>query len=111
MSSPYRDGWGVHVEPIWSGEDEPEHVSDIEVALVQLAPTAEHIVGGRICARVWQDAYVPMGNFQPLEDLTGDDTHDLRSRWFASRSEAEEYAAYVERRWRNPAPWESFVQV
>ena len=105
----YTEGYGVYVIPIWSGEDEPEHVSDIEVGVVKLAPTHEHIIGGAICAKIGDKFYVPMENFQRLEDLTVDDTHDLRDRWFASKTEADDYAFHVERRWQYPQPWESFV--
>jgi hypothetical protein len=111
MPSPYREGWGVCIVPMWSGEDEPEHVSDIEVEVVRLGPTTEVIVAGALCVQVWPNAYVPMENFQPLDDLTVDDTHDLRLRWFARETDARAHAEYTLQRWKNPQPWESFVEV
>ena len=112
--SPYREGWGVAICPIWASDDDGEPldaVADIEVSVVRLGPTTERIVGGAICAEAWPGLYVPMENFKRLEDLRHDDTHDLRDRWFATETEARDHAAHTQRRWERPQPWESFIQV
>lgn len=105
-----RDGYGVAVVAIWNGEDD-ERISDIEVEVVALSPKNEHYIGGVTCAQGESGMYYPVENFTAYDDLGYDDTHDLRDRWFASRSEAEEHADYTRKRWTNPSPWESFVQL
>jgi hypothetical protein len=108
MTSVYRDGWGVAVSPVWN---EDERVSDIDVEVVQLAPVAEVFTAGAICSRGESGTLYPMSNFRPLEEIPYGDTHDLRDRWFPTRAEADEHAFNTLRRWENPAPWESFVQL
>lgn len=104
----YKDGWGVHVTCIY--DEDTGSVTDIEVAVVRLAPTNEHVIGGALCARV-EDFYVPVDCFEDVDDLPYGDTHDLRTRWFASEREAQKHATYTLRRWQHPQPWESFVAV
>lgn len=111
--SPYREGWGVSITPLWDENEETgaEWISDIFVSVVRLSPQTEVIIGNTICAETEENFFVPMDNFQPLEDLWENDTHDLRDRWFATEREARDHAEYTERRFKNPAPWESFVKL
>lgn len=106
-----QEGWGVDVVPIWAGEDEPEGITDIEVSVVRIDRAACHEVAGAWCVAAADKYWVPVENFKDLEDLQTDDTHDLRGRWFATKREAVEHADTVKARWRNPAPWECFVEL
>jgi hypothetical protein len=127
-----REGWGVDVMAIWAGADEPIHssetevddtyseiqmdeptyISEIQVAVVHITPAACKLVGGVWCVDTGDgSSWVPVENFRELEDLPQDDTHDLRTRWFATEREAIEHADTVKARWAHPAPWESFVEL
>lgn len=105
----YREGWAVAVIPIWSGEDEPEYVSDIEVEVFRLAPTNEHICGNALCARGPSGMFYPVENFKPQEPIWYDDQHDLRDHWFSTQAEAEAHAESTLNTWTHPEPWRSFV--
>lgn len=108
----YEEGFGVHVSPIWGGEDEEvDRVVDIDVSVVPIREDLVSIVGGVACVQVYERAYSPVENFLHAEDLTQDDTHDLRSRWFATEQEAKDHAEYTLSRWAHPEPWCSFVQL
>jgi hypothetical protein len=108
----YREGWGVEIVAIWAGEsDEPEcdRISDIDVIVVRIHPDNGRTVGGVYCMAAGDNFYVPVENFRQLDDLSQDDTHDLRTRWFATEEGARAHAKFTEERWANPSPWESFV--
>lgn len=113
-----EEGWGVHVTPIFEHEDdEPEYgrVSKIIVEVVRIA--ADEIVytyGGMPCVRTNEGGtplHVPVENFAHVDDITHDDTHDLRTRWFATEDAARGHARHTEERFANPSPWESFVDL
>lgn len=108
----YRPGWGVSVTPIFQTDDDTEEVTgvaDIHVDIVRIEESAVQIVGGVPCVRVDANFFVPLDNFQQVDDLAHDDTHDLRTRWFATEEEARAHAASVQSTWDHPKPWESFV--
>lgn len=106
----YKAGWGVCITPIWDGFDGVgEHVADIDVQIVKIAPETVTLCGGVWCVRITQNGFVPIDNFKDLDELDTDDTHDLRDRWFATRKDAAEHARYTENRWKHPQPWESFI--
>lgn len=107
----FEEGWGVHIISIWAGDDEPERIVEIEVSVVAITEAGVRIVGGAPCVQVEDNLYCPIENFQREVSETYDDTHDLRSRWFATEDEARVHARYTRSRWENPAVWESFVQV
>lgn len=107
----FRQGWGVFVDTIydWNEEtNEPNGVSEIGPVVVCIVPDAVAIVGGASCIST-DFGWVPVENFANVGDLTQDDSHDLRTRWFATREEAESHAAFVRSTWDNPAPWVSFI--
>lgn len=104
-----REGWGVACVPIWAGEDEPEAIADVEVFVVPITREACRLIGGAWCVAADDNCWIPVESFQELEELWQDDSHDLRTRWFASFTEADAHATSVRQRWANPAPWESFV--
>ena len=110
QTSTYREGFGVYVESVWSSDDRyRDSITDVETMIVRIAPDTIRVIGGFAC--VWTPTIgdVPVENFLEVDDLTVDDTHDLRCRWFATEDEARDHAKNVDRKWRNPAPWESFV--
>lgn len=107
----FRRGFGVYFDAIWGGEDEPEHIADVDSYVVEIAPERIQIIGGAPSLQVGDQSYIPADLFQELDDLWQDDTHDFRPRWFATKAEAEAHASYTEDRFRHPQPWESFVTV
>lgn len=105
----YRTGWGVAVTETWSGEDEPEHITAIEVEVVRIADDAPHaVISGQPCVR-GESMWYPIDSFADVPDLTTDDSHDLRMRWFATEQEAREHAGRVRHEWDNPLPWQPFA--
>jgi len=104
----YETGWGVACLIIWDDED---RVSDVEIVVVEIAPATEKVLGGVLCVSIGPDMNIPIQNFEHVEDLATDDTHDLRDRWFATEDEAREHARYTVDRWANPEPWCSFVKI
>ena len=109
-----REGWGVEIVPLWGErEDGSEYVSEIETDVVRVAP--DTIVysssDGVPCVQTASNFFVPVENFKDLPDLDTDDTHDLRTRWFATEYEARDHAEYTKSRFANPQPWESFVKL
>jgi hypothetical protein len=108
----YKEGWGVACVPIYNGEEYDDSIADIEVLIVRIAESAVREIGGTPCVRPdGESMWFPVVNFQELEELWEDDTHDLRDRWFATEEEARGHADYTLKRWRNPEPWESFVRL
>jgi hypothetical protein len=103
----FREGWGVFVDPCF--DHETDLVAEIDVTVVPITEAGTTISGNVPCVAVWPGAFVPVENFANVPDLATDDTHDLRSRWFATEEEAREHAADVEQSWRHPNPWQSFV--
>lgn len=108
-----KAGWAAIVVPIWGGEDEPEHVSDVETAVVEVSPETVKVVGGAVCVAAGEgEMWTPCDAGQWADDsFVADDTHDLRSHLFETKAEAEEHAASVEQQFRHPLPWQSFVRV
>jgi hypothetical protein len=104
----FTEGWGVSVDPVYSGEED-DSVADIDVTVVAIDRADAVLVGDVWCVAIAPRVYVPIDDFQHVDDLTVGDTHDLRTRWFATEEEAREHADGVEATWRNPSPWESFV--
>ena len=104
-----HNGWGVSITPVWDEDEESVH--DIDVNVVEIRQDAVRIIGAVPCVVIDEAfrTYVPVENFRKVPDLSVDDTHDLRTRWFATEREAREHAASVEDRWRNPEPWCAFV--
>jgi hypothetical protein len=110
------EGWGVGFMVVWEGEDEPGRVSDVDVFVMRIAPDTVTVIGGAPCVRPEggdeRGPWFLVVNFLTEEpDDLYDDTHDFRDRWFTTEQEANEHAEWTEKRWRNPCPWESFVQV
>jgi hypothetical protein len=105
------EGWGVTCMPIWAADDDPpEHITEVEVFVAEITHERCELIGGAWCVLVEDgQLWVPVENFQKLPELTTDDTHDLRTRWFATEAEAREHADWVVKRWEKPAVWESFV--
>lgn len=99
--------WGVLVDVYYADAD-TDQIDDIEVSVHELIPHDASEFEG---VRVTPSYYVPFECFRPLPDITYGDTHDLRTRRFETEQEARDHAEAVERRWRHPAPWESFVCV
>jgi hypothetical protein len=112
----YHTGWGVSVGLIWEGEDEPERVTDIEVGVTRIASDTVRLVGNTLCVpfdvnfQHPQSFWIPVQDFKPDLPLVNNDSHDARSHWFATESEAREHAKFVQDQWDNPQPWESFIQ-
>lgn len=103
----YREGWGVHVLTVHAADS--DDVAEIDVSVVRIADdTVTHLIGGAWCVAL-DGYYVPAENFEDVPDLTRDDAHDLRSRWFATEEEARAWAHHVESRWARPEPWCAFV--
>jgi hypothetical protein len=113
----FQEGFGVaciakcaNCNPCY---DDEGVITDIEVQVVPITKALVCIVGGVPCVPLSSGgitvAYYPVENFRALTNLTADDTHDLRNRFFETEKEAQEHAQFVQRRWNNPAPWESFV--
>lgn len=109
----FRAGWGVSVVAVWSGDEDegPERVADIDVSVVEIREDAVQIIGGAPCIQIAANMYVPIENFRELPELSEDDTHDLRDRWFATEQEARAHAANVQRTWDHPPVWVSFVRL
>lgn len=110
----FTQGWGVHVIPIWDTDDDGNdtgRISAIEVGVARIAADTVEIVGGVPCVLDSSGINVPVENFATLNDLSVGDTHDLRTRFFETESEAREHAEWTQNRWDNPSPWESFVEV
>lgn len=110
----FTEGFGVVVTPIFEEDTGMygERISDIDVEVVAIREADVKIIGGVPCLPIpgWAH-YVPVENFEEVPDLTEDDTHDLRSRWFETEDEANEHAEYTRNRWANPQAWESFVKL
>lgn len=106
----FATGYGVSITPVWSGEDETcEHVADIDVQVVAINSGQVQVIGGVPCVPLGGDMFVPIENFERVEDLAYDDTHDLRDRWFPSLDAAEAHARGVRDAWEHPLPWVSFI--
>lgn len=115
VTETFDEGWGVEVIPIWVGEDDgPEQVADIDVMTYRITAQDARLIGGAWCVTQEMGGGLwgcPIANFLHAEDLPQDDTHDLRSRWFATEQEAEDHARSTIERWMNPEPWCSFVKL
>ena len=109
----FKEGWGVFVEPEYSGEDDRlgPRVTDIHVEVVRIDKEHVEVIGGLPCVWTSLDIGVPVKSFLDVLDLTEDDTHDLRCRYFATKSAAEEGATTVKDLWEHPNPWTAFVRV
>lgn len=109
----FCEGWGVAVIPVFAGDEEPfpESVVEIEVEVVRITKSDVSIIGEIPCVAnpLGSGTWIPVENFQQLEDLTEGDTHDLRDRWFATYEEAQAHAHFTKERFDHPAVWESFV--
>jgi hypothetical protein len=108
VAETYHEGWGVDIIPIW-GDD--ERITEIDVMVVEIDAGNARLVGGAWCMPAGNGYWVPIVNFRDESDLVYDDTHDLRTRWFATAKEATDHATYTRQRWDNPSPWESFVNL
>ena len=121
-------GYGVYFETIWSvylneetGEMfETGMVSDIKGHIVEI--NEDTVIAGTDVSVVvetddgWSDDIVPVSQFERVNVefhhvANCGDTHDLRSKFFENREDAEKYLEFVVNRFYNPKPWESFVQV
>lgn len=103
----FEEGFGVDITAVF--DFETEAVREIDVSVVPILEDLVHLVGGVPCVPLGDGAWVPVENFERLEDEPYDDTHDLRDRFFETREEAEEHARYTKDRFDNPQPWESFI--
>ncbi len=86
----FEEGWGVDVSPIWSGEDaKSERIVEIDVSVIPIRETDVQIIGEVPCVKVpgTSHIFIPIGNFAHVENLTENDTHDLRSRYFETQAE------------------------
>ena len=109
VSETYRAGWGVSVSAVYESEYD-DSIADIDVEVVEITRERTQLVGGAWCVPLSAPrSFMPVENFRDVEELTHDDAHDLRSRWFATEAEARAHAADVEVTWQNPEPWRSFV--
>jgi hypothetical protein len=114
----YQGGWGVFVNCVYDYEDEngnelsPDtaRITDIDVEVVQISEGRVAVVGGAACVFGPSEVGVPVDSFLDVPDLTEDDTHDLRSRYFPTRDAAEEWAGHVRQLWKHPNPWTAFVR-
>lgn len=113
----FTEGWGVSVIPIHDADDDGNDlgVSDVDVLVVPITEAGVSIIGGAPCVKDAEgDMWVPVENFsvEPSEYDRYDDARLIvEDRWFATETEAREYADGVLARWNNPAPWESFIYV
>lgn len=109
----FREGWGVLIDPVFEGDTEFENdkVADIDVGIVPIREDLVEIIGNTPCMPVPEvdKHFVPIENFQDVSDLWQGDTHDLRTRWFATEGEAKSHVVRTMARWNNPEPWESFI--
>lgn len=103
----FKEGWGVSVTVI--GDE--DQITDISVSVVEITALNAVVVGNILCVKNEDNHAIPIENFDADVPETPNDTHDLRSRWFATQEEAETYARFTANRWRNPQPWESFVRL
>lgn len=113
----YKPGFGVFFEPIYQEEDWGEKITDIVPYMVEIIPENIVDISGVACVPVNTEEerkedrfFVPIANFKDVPDLTEDDTHDFRSRWFATNKEAVEHIEYTMKRYRHPQVWESFIR-
>lgn len=110
----FEGGYGVYFAPVFTGEDEPnpDAIVDVDGGIMRIAPHTVREFGGALCV-VEEDGKfgIPVENFQKLDDLWTDDTHDLRDRFFETEEEAKAHLEYTLERFANPAPWESFIQL
>lgn len=112
-----EEGWGVIWMPVWEGgEDMPSRIAEIYPYYGRIYPdTIEYRGGvpGIMCTSPTDEAdqiFVPADSFEKVGDLTEDDTHDFRSRWFATEEEAKDHITFTLNRFNHPSPWESFVR-
>ena len=98
----FKEGWGVAIDPIF--DEDTERVVDIDFDILPITEQDAVLIGN-----VWCVGHTPIVNFVDVEDLTQDDTHDLRTRWFAIEEEARTHALNVLETWQNPPVWVSFV--
>lgn len=108
-----EEGYGVWFIPVYGGEEGPEAIVDVDGGLVRIAPDTVKVSGEALVVSPENTTMIgfPVSEFQRREDLRSpDDTHDLRSRFFETREEAEEHLRYTMERWENPEPWCVFVQ-
>jgi hypothetical protein len=109
VTETFDEGWGVDVVPIWDW-DIDEKISEIHVSVAEIKADFAKLIGGQWCVSFdGKSLWVPIANFEHVDDLRSDDTHDLRSRWFETEAEARAHAGWVEKVWANPEPWRSFV--
>lgn len=106
----YREGYGVAFVPVW--DEDTEQVSDVISVVVEISPRTVWTIEGMACVADADGCMYPVDNFRELDDdLDVDDTHDLRDRWFATEDEARDHERDTMARYRNPLPWESFLQL
>lgn len=92
-----RRGYGVSVDLIYAGDDEPDPDEPVaaDVYVVSIDAKSCTFVGGVLCAHVVDRNY-----FVPVENF-GDDESDLAAaRFFETRTEAEDHAVYIGQRLR-----------
>lgn len=89
-----RRGYGIIVDLVYAGDDEPDEPVAADVYVVSIDPKSCTFVGGVLCAHVDRNYFVPVENF-------GDDESDLSAaRFFETRTEAEDHAVYIGQRLR-----------
>lgn len=110
----FETGWGVWFLAVYDYDEETDTeggITDVDGGVVRIEASAVQIIGGSPCVLIGRRMYVPVENFERIEDETNGDTHDLRSRFFESEDDAREHLDYTLKRWANPQPWESFVRL
>jgi hypothetical protein len=115
VTETFSEGWGVAVEPLYEIDEEEvnwdERICDVVATVVRIDKDAAELIGGVWCVSDEVGHWFPIENFEERDDLTQDDTHDFRDRWFATEDAAREHATYTVNRFQNPSPWESFVRL
>jgi hypothetical protein len=106
--------WLVTFEPIWGQRcNEGQHDDCMTHGCMDNEPDYIAEVDGAINKITRRNYYELGANGLTISSNTNDrydDTHDLRPRLFKTKQEAKAHLEYTLKRFKNPQPWESFVQ-
>lgn len=103
---------GVDFYPVCDPDEDSDRIVEVISSVSRIASDTVKIVGSVPCIPLEDSvSWVPVSNFRASVDDSFGDTHDLRSRWFASEAEAREHVRWTMARWNNPQPWEVFVTI
>ncbi len=114
-------GWSEdqHIEAEEQGVDvdnlfpDPGVIAGVDPYILEVNPHTVTDIDGQPFVRCGSFLQLAIPEVPPdeLDRIEHGDSHDLLSRTFETRKEAEIFHDYTVNRWKHPEPWESFATI